>query len=108
MITAIKFLVLFFPFAIVNLPLLLAQAIEGTAPAAWWMPLINLGGIGVVLFWFMFRNEPRLRNIEAAIDRSSRAYMVLVLSVKGISREAQEMAQTVITEVDSNTTRDRK
>lgn len=81
---------------------------DGTPAAAWWAPLVNTGAIGCVLIWFMFRNEPRLRNIEAAIDRASRTSLVLVMSVKGISREAQEMAQSLVTEIDTSTNRDKK
>jgi hypothetical protein len=47
----------------------------------WFTPLLQLGGVGACLVWFMFRSEPRLRAIEAAIDRFSRTLIVLSFAI---------------------------
>jgi len=47
----------------------------------WISPLLQFGGVGVCLVWFMFRSEPRLRAIEAAIDRVTRALIVLSIAI---------------------------
>lgn len=50
-------------------------------PMDWISPLLQFGGVGVCLIWFMFRSEPRLRAIEAAIDRVTRALIVLSIAI---------------------------
>lgn len=59
-------------------------------------PLINVGGIGVVLAWLLWKSEPRMRGIEAAIDRLTRMIAVFLIelphvidAVKLQAREAQ-------------------
>lgn len=47
----------------------------------WLMPLLQFGGVGVCLIWFMFRSEPRLRAIESSIDRICRALIVLSIAI---------------------------
>jgi hypothetical protein len=65
-----------------------------------WSPLINLGAVGCVLAWFMFRMEPRLRRMEQAIDRMSRAIMLAALSMKGVSPALKEQATAVLKEIE--------
>lgn len=62
---------------------ILAQAAEGAASsiAPWLGPIFQYGGIGVCLAWFMFRSEPRLRAIEAAIDRVTRGMVVATIAI---------------------------
>lgn len=50
-------------------------------PMEWISPLLQFGGVGVCLIWFMFRSEPRLRAIEAAIDRVTRVLIVLSIAI---------------------------
>lgn len=79
--------------------IILAQA--GVDPvASWYQPLVNMGAIGIVLGWFMLRAEPRLRAIEASIDRVARALMVAVLSMKSCDASLKEQAQSIINEVE--------
>lgn len=58
-----------------------APAITPSGTMEWLMPLLQFGGVGVCLIWFMFRSEPRLRAIEAAIDRITRALIVLSIAI---------------------------
>lgn len=51
------------------------------AEPSWISPLLQLGGVGACLVWFMFRSEPRLRAIEAAIDRITRSLIVLSFAI---------------------------
>lgn len=50
----------------------------------WFGPLLQLGGVGACLAWFMFRSEPRLRAIEAAIDRASRTMIVMTIAIANV------------------------
>lgn len=46
-----------------------------------WGSIFQYGGIGLCLGWFMLRSEPRLRAIEASIDRITRALIVLSIAI---------------------------
>lgn len=62
--------------------LFLSDAVPATGVTLDWIsPLLQFGGVGVCLVWFMFRSEPRLRAIEAAIDRVTRALIVLSIAI---------------------------
>jgi len=60
---------------------LLANATPDSGTMDWLSSLLELGGVGVCLAWFMFRSEPRLRAIEAAIDRVTRSLIVLSIAI---------------------------
>ncbi len=63
-------------------------------------PLLNIGGIGVVLFWFMWKMEPRLRSMESTIDRNSRAEMIGVLAMTWVPDPLKDQARAIVKEVD--------
>lgn len=63
----------------------------------------NAIGLGSVLFWFMFRAEPRLREIEAALNRNARTQMVMLLSIPTLSEAARKEADAIIKEIDAET-----
>lgn len=65
-----------------------------------WSPLINLGAIGCVLGWFLIKLEPRLRRMEQAIDRSSRAQLMLLIGIRGIEPAVKDQAQTLLKEIE--------
>lgn len=65
-----------------------------------WSPLINLGAVGCVLAWFMFRMEPRMRRMEQAVDRFSRTVLLAVVSMRGVDPPIKEQAQAVLKEID--------
>lgn len=44
--------------------------------------LINYGALGIILFWFMFRFEPRIKELSTAINRLSQLY-ILELTSRG-------------------------
>ena len=71
-------------------------------------PLINLGAVGVVLGWFMFRMEPRLEQIEAAIDRLARAQMLLVVAQPDTSPNIRAQAQAILKELDDSPSETRR
>lgn len=77
--------------------MMIAQAATN---ADWITPLIQLGGVGVVLLWFMFKSEPRLRGIEASIDRMSRSIMLLVGSLPSANPAQKVQAEGLIREID--------
>lgn len=68
----------------------------------WLMPLLQFGGVGVCLIWFMFRSEPRLRAIEAAIDRAARAMIVLSIAIADMlgSKAIKLQAEPIQKELD--------
>ncbi len=66
----------------------------------WTTSLIQLGGVGACLAWFMFRSEPRLRAIEAAIDRMSRAILLIVGSVPSASDVQKQQAKDLTAEIE--------
>lgn len=67
---------------------------------AGWEPLINLGAIGCVLAWFMFRSEPRMTRIEEAIDRNTRAQVLLAMALDVKYPVIKERTQDLLTELD--------
>lgn len=76
--------------------MLLAQ----TATTEWTTSLLQLGGVGGCLVWFMFRSEPRLRSIEASIDRMSRSLMLIVGSLPSANEAQKLQAKGIIQEID--------
>jgi hypothetical protein len=66
----------------------------------WTQSVIQLGGVGGCLIWFMFRSEPRLRQIEASIDRMARSIMLLVGSLPSANPAQKIQAEGIIREID--------
>lgn len=73
-------------------------------------PLINVGAIGAVLWWFLTQTNPRLEalqkemqamgsRIEGALDRLTRAQMLTLLNQPetpdALKREAREVLKEV-------------
>lgn len=71
-----------------------------TATTEWTTSLLQLGGVGGCLVWFMFRSEPRLRAIEAAIDRMARSIMLLVGALPSANDAQKAQAKGIIREID--------
>lgn len=65
-----------------------------------WSPLLNMGGVGLVLVWFLWKAEPRMRAIESAIDRNSRSILILLLEISRTTPEAKIQANAVVTEIE--------
>jgi hypothetical protein len=42
--------------------------------------LINYGALGVILFWFMFRFEPRIKELTGAVNRLSQLTIIELAS----------------------------
>ena len=83
---------------------LFAVGAESVAPmvADRWSPIINLGAIGCVLLWFLLRSEPRMKGIEAAIDRQSRAMLTMIIAMRGVPDYIKEQATAQIAEIDAH------
>lgn len=62
-------------------------------------PLLNLGAVGVVLAWLMFRVERRMDRMAASLDRVSRALLMEILSRPGVSLSVTKEAQTLLTDM---------
>ena len=57
-----------------------------------WTALVNLGGIGLVLAWFMLKSEPRMKAIEDAVDRNTKSNIMLIYGINRLSpREKLEL-----------------
>lgn len=77
--------------------MILAQT---AAPNEWITSLLQLGGVGGCLIWFMFRSEPRLRGLEASIDRMARSIMLIVGSLPSANDAQKLQARGLIREID--------
>lgn len=88
-----------------NLPILLAEA--GSPD---WASLLSGAGVaGVVLAWFMFRAEARMKEserrmagMETAQNRTTRAILLLVLSLEQVSETARAEAAAIGREIDES------
>lgn len=65
-----------------------------------WGSLAEYGIIGVVLGWFLWKAEPRMRSMEAAIDRMTRGNMVMLMEIQRTTHEGKRQAQALIDEID--------
>lgn len=63
-------------------------------------PIFQLGAVGAVLAWFMFKAEPRLRGIEEAIDRHSRANMLFLLKINNLTQGEKLQIEQLLQEMD--------
>lgn len=63
------------------------------------MDLLQFGAGGFVLLWFMFRCEPRLRAIERAIEKLTRAVLLSVISSASNPIKVEE-ARKILREID--------
>lgn len=81
-------------FLLLSIPFFLAAGELGD-----FAPLVNAFGIAAVLAFVLTKLEPRLRNIETAIDRMSRALLLVVVSKDGPSTAEREQAQIILDEL---------
>lgn len=64
-----------------------------------WAALANVGAVGAVLIWFMFRAEPRLKAIEKATDRQTRSMILLTINLPSTSKQVRIMGEEILTEI---------
>jgi hypothetical protein len=62
-------------------------------------PLINVGAVGAVLAWFMFRTEARLQEIEHAIEVMSKAILILAISNVKDDSPAKSQAEALLSDL---------
>lgn len=61
-------------------------------------PLLNVGAVGVVLAWFMMRLEGKVAHLEQAADRNTRAMMLLLIGINGLSPQEKRQAKDLLRE----------
>lgn len=70
-------------------------------PGPDWVAFIAQTGVaGAVLVWFMFRVETILKGMIAAMDRFSRAMLLIVIALKQAPPGVKDQAAEVIRELD--------
>lgn len=65
------------------------------------MPLINVGAVGVVLAFVLWRLEPRMRGAECAIDRLARAIAILITELPHVLQGAKTQCAQLNEELDA-------
>lgn len=66
--------------------------------------LIQLGAMGIVLGWLMYRVESRLDRGERAMDRLSRALLLDLVSRSDTTEALKAQARVVLGEIPAKTT----
>jgi hypothetical protein len=64
-------------------------------------PLINVGAVGGVLAWVLWRTDRRLERLERAIDRLTRAQTLALVAHE--SSGVRQQAQALLAELASET-----
>lgn len=62
--------------------------------------LWNAGVCGVILAWTMWKAEPRLRGVEAAIDRLTRMIAIMLTELPHVMQGAKDQCRVVMRELD--------
>lgn len=63
-------------------------------------PLANVGGVGAVLGWILWKSDPRLRGIEAAIDRLTRMIAVMLAELPHVIESVKTQCREMQAELD--------
>jgi len=79
------------------LPLLISQTNPDFGSYA-----LNYGVAGLMLLWFMLRNEARMKAMETAITRNTRANIIMLLEIKRTSEEGKRQANEVLDEITAD------
>jgi hypothetical protein len=90
-------------FLIVRLPLalLISLILAETLPEGFsFMPLINIGAVGVILAFVLWKLEPRMRGAECAIDRLTRAIAIMLTELPHVLEGAKRQCSQLNTELD--------
>ncbi len=75
--------------------------VANAAAGADYSALYNLGAIGVVLAWMMWKVEPRMKAVEAALDRATRANMLMLIAAREVSDAVKGLAKGIEDEVEA-------
>ena len=65
-------------------------------------PILNVGAVGAVLLWFLWKAEPRMAAIESAVNRLARAVMLATIGNEQISTEVRRQAELLLAELDEH------
>ena len=61
------------------------------------------GPVGLMLAWVLWKQEPRQRAGEAAIDRLVRGNMIMLMEIQRTSPEGKRQAAALVAEIDDAT-----
>lgn len=75
----------------------LADALVGLVPEL--APVLNVGAIGAVLGYLLLKTEPRLKGMEAAIDRATRGQMLFLLAFEQVNGQLRAQVQELLQEI---------
>lgn len=64
------------------------------------MPLINIGAVGVILAFVLWKLEPRMRGAECAIDRLTRAIAIMLTELPHVLDGAKRQCAQLEAELD--------
>lgn len=84
-----------------SVPWLAAVAAPVDNPLSFWMPLLNIGGVGAVLAFVLWKLEPRMRGAEAAVDRQTRMLAIFLIEMPHIMEAALQQCKNMSVELDS-------
>jgi len=61
--------------------------------------LLQLGGIGSVLAWMLYRSDLRMERMERALDRLTRAQMLMLISREDVDPPIKAQARAILQEM---------
>lgn len=64
------------------------------------MPLVNIGAVGVILAFVLWKLEPRMRGAECAIDRLTRAIAIMLTELPHVLEGAKRQCAQLNSELD--------
>ena len=66
-------------------------------------PILNVGAVGAILWWFMTRLERFIHDNTKALDRLTRSNLLLVISMPSTTPRAKEQARNIMAELERDT-----
>lgn len=63
-------------------------------------PLLQMGGMGAVLLWFMLRSEPRMQKQTEAMERLTKMNGYVIIALESVHPAVKKQVQTLIDEVE--------
>lgn len=63
------------------------------------MSLLNVGAVGAVLVWVLWRIEPRLDRVELSMNRLARAQMLTLIARPDVDDLVREQARDLLREM---------
>jgi hypothetical protein len=70
-----------------------------------WKYFLSQGALGIVLAWFMIRNEAKMKAIEEAIARGQRVDLLRLAASPLVASPLKEEAKGILAEIDQSLTK---